>query len=555
MKKVLLFTSVLLMILLMSCSNSEDVPQVQDIILDAENLGDVVNAYSSQKITVSNLADGEFIEIIPLNGSRSTSRGKSDKLLETDINTLIPMRDEDGKIEFYGSDLGIEGKAYGQFKAMRLKKGDSLEIKTYSDEPSYSIDDKVVYYEKFMKYDLKDVDIEDKKAMFISDNGGGTTGDYVSHSSDFGIIDKKGWNNRHTSGSGILDLSGYNHVDLYAGCSLEALRNHTISEFKAKYGDRMPSHTIRLTPITELEPNQRIAKPTGEMGLLIKATPTTSDKEYCIVFEGGPNEARQFVDVSKAKYVDGKYRGIFIPYKCADGKVYIYIGEVTADFFFQYFMDNPIELIEFPNEDKTNYPTLSNPIDLSTFKKQIIPTDSHNIFGARIDDNLKEKKDIEIRFFSDPDCQNEITNRALMTSFKIAFDNPYSFGNRSVTGNSESKIISEKGYFRDMYILNNTDQIVYVKINICGLALEKKSNGKVIRKDEDFGGGDAQFKVYVLSDGERVTDYTYEVTDSIGTCEKDKDDGGLILQATESGDATITITYGGKTASFRWHRG
>ena len=58
----------------------------------------------------------------------------------------------------------------------------------------------------------------------------------------------------------------------------------------------------------------------------------------------------------------------------------------------------------------------------------------------------------------------------------------------------------------------------------------------------------------MLSDGERVTDYTYEVTNSIGTHSKDAD-GGLLLQATKSGDATITVTYGGKTASFRWHRG
>ena len=83
------------------------------------------------------------------------------------------------------------------------------------------------------------------------------------------------------------------------------------------------------------------------------------------------------------------------------------------------------------------------------------------------------------------------------------------------------------------------------------ISQEKKT--KVLNKNSGFGYGDSQFKVYVLSDGERVTDYEYTIKNSIGSSSKDED-GALVLQATKSGDATIIITYGEETASFRWHR-
>lgn len=67
-----------------------------------------------------------------------------------------------------------------------------------------------------------------------------------------------------------------------------------------------------------------------------------------------------------------------------------------------------------------------------------------------------------------------------------------------------------------------------------------------------FGRGRQSFEVYVLVNGKRVSDYEYSVSNNIGTITK-QDDGSLILRATKTGDAIITIKYKGNEAVFRWH--
>ena len=81
--------------------------------------------------------------------------------------------------------------------------------------------------------------------------------------------------------------------------------------------------------------------------------------------------------------------------------------------------------------------------------------------------------------------------------------------------------------------------------------IQLKIEGDVVDDGVGFGCGNRQFNVYVLSNGEIVSDYEYSVADSIGTITKQYD-GALTLKATKEGNAWITIMYKGSTAKFRW---
>ena len=74
----------------------------------------------------------------------------------------------------------------------------------------------------------------------------------------------------------------------------------------------------------------------------------------------------------------------------------------------------------------------------------------------------------------------------------------------------------------------------------------------IVDDGSGFGRGRRSFEVYVLVNGKRVSDYEYSVSNNIGTITK-QDDGSLILRATKTGDAIITIKYKGNVAVFRWH--
>ena len=76
--------------------------------------------------------------------------------------------------------------------------------------------------------------------------------------------------------------------------------------------------------------------------------------------------------------------------------------------------------------------------------------------------------------------------------------------------------------------------------------------GDIVNVGEGFGRGRRAFRVFILADGKRVSDYEYSVKNNIGTIKK-QSDGSLLLQADKAGDAVITIDYQGSSNSFRWH--
>jgi hypothetical protein len=92
------------------------------------------------------------------------------------------------------------------------------------------------------------------------------------------------------------------------------------------------------------------------------------------------------------------------------------------------------------------------------------------------------------------------------------------------------------------------------KINQMSVTITMKVEGDIVNEGSGFGRGNRQFNVYILANGEQISDYEYSVTDNIGSITK-QSDGALTLKATKAGDALITIKYKGNTAKFRWHNG
>ena len=466
---------IMTVMLAVSCdlgSNSEE-EQAETITINVNDLGGDIRSTANQKIVIENLEDGEFVEIVPVSGikSKSVSRAAGKNLLWTDLNTVIPVKDEKGVIEFLGSDLGIANNAVGVFRTLRLFKGDNLTLSAYTDNPSFTtLDDKAVYYQRFMEYDISNLEEGEKSSIVLSDKGGGTTGRYTSMSSDYGILDADYWFDRSKSGLGVLDLSGEDHVYLYSGFSISALRGHTISEFRNEYKEDMPSHSVKATPTTSMTTGQKYALKNGEdrAVFLIGSSVLDSTKEYCLKVKCGFNTGRAIADDAEPRTVDGRYRGCIIPYKYEEDVndewyMYFYLGKIKKDFFFQYFVNNQIELVELPDGDEVE--TMEN--DMSEFVSAVIPVSARNYYGLCLISPAGTTRTVKFEFFSDSGCNEEIKEGDIMVNLKLADSrNPYSVGNRGVNLNSEVNYITvnERRSIYGMYIKNGTESQIYVKI-------------------------------------------------------------------------------------------
>lgn len=472
MKKslIVLLCCILAVFLLSSCDDSTQGADNNDNIEIAANAlpeGEIA-VRSDQIIEISGIEDDEFVEIVPFSSSRvligpteTSFRSANPNILATDLGSYIPIPDENGVISILGSDIGITSEGF--FRLFKLKKSTNGTLSMDDDAPTLVIGESE-YYTAFFRIDLSGYTEEQKSRMVLVDSGMGSTGFYVSHSSDIGLMDSLYWGRRHTEGNGILNLSGRSYIDIYLSFSISGIDGYTLQDYRNNI-DNLISHNVMFLPLTDLHVNDLIVPEGAFYAFGLKASDLDPNTDYAIEVIGcnRPNNGDTVVSLGQPRNADGTYRGYFLPYKVENGNTYIHLGKVTEDFFFGYF----------PEETPYNIRLIDAEYEMPEFELQSgdFAVQPRTYFAARLVSPSGSNRSVTVQFFWDSEYTEEIPlNDASAGAIKFhsssKTDSGYSFGEQSVKGNSPNKTIKvgRKWNTCEFFVSNRIDAPVYIRV-------------------------------------------------------------------------------------------
>ena len=471
MNKTCFLTTVLLILCLIflgSCDANKGGEAVDKntVVIDFDSLpSGTIQVKASQRVVIKNQGPGDYINLIPVssgNEGRNFRDDESSSVLKTEINTYVPLPDETGTNEFYGSDVGVS--TTGEFLVSTVMKSSKqfVLVDMNTDTPVYvSPDGRSEFYQSFYTYDLSD--FEDKSKLVMIEKWGGGQG-LTELGSDRGVLDREDWDDRYTRGLGFLDFEGQDSVDLFASFVITANEGYSLEELRENVDETgLPTMKVSIVAPTELEEDEPLSLSSEENCLFVDASKLDSSKTYCLVVSDCDDfEGFGIANVSSPRFTDGKNRGWFIPYKQENGQVYIYLGKINSSFIFQYLCDKTITLKEYEGAESP----------IHTFEDSIIlPVGAHSFVGGKIQSDSETERWVKVRYYNTlEDAQadaNELADGMFRTSVKSVGSDGYgsSLNQRDPSDPNEIRVRGRMN-LDDVYTVNPSENTVYVKITI-----------------------------------------------------------------------------------------